>query len=75
MKILHTSDWHIGKVVNHFSMIEDQEYILNQFIELVDKEKPDVIIIAGDLYDRGVPPTTAVNVLNNILTKLIIGWA
>ena len=42
MKIIHTSDWHIGKIVNEFSMIDDQKYILQQLLELIDKEKPTI---------------------------------
>ena len=72
MKIIHTSDWHIGKIINDFSMINDQKYILNEFIKLLDKENPDVIIIAGDIYDRSIPPIEAVELLNEILFKIII---
>lgn len=72
MKIVHTSDWHIGKIVNEFSMIEDQKYILNKLIELIEREKPQVLIIAGDVYDRSIPPIEAVELLNETLNKLII---
>lgn len=72
MKIIHTSDWHIGKIVNEFSMIEDQKYILNRLIDLIEKEKPEVLIIAGDVYDRSVPPVEAVELLNETLSNLII---
>ena len=60
MKILHTADWHLGKLVQSVYMTADQRHILNQFIEHVDIEKPDAIIIAGDLYDRSIPPTEAI---------------
>jgi DNA repair protein SbcD/Mre11 len=72
MKIIHTSDWHIGKIVNEFSMIEDQKYILNKLISLIEEEKPQAIIIAGDIYDRSIPPVEAVELLNETLSKLII---
>lgn len=72
MKIIHTSDWHIGKIVNEFSMIEDQKYILNRLIDLIEKEKPEVLIIAGDVYDRSIPPVEAVELLNETLSNLII---
>ncbi|OOB76932.1 MAG: hypothetical protein BEN19_03305 [Epulopiscium sp. Nuni2H_MBin003] len=72
MKIFHTSDWHIGKIVNNYSMISDQTYILDKFIDLVEEEKPDAIIIAGDLYDRPIPHKLAVKLLNNTLTELVI---
>lgn len=72
MKIIHTSDWHIGKIVNEFSMIEDQKYILNRLIDVIEKEKPEVLIIAGDVYDRSIPPVEAVELLNKTLSNLII---
>lgn len=72
MKIIHTSDWHIGKIVNEFSMIEDQEYILRKIVKLVEDENPQVLIIAGDLYDRSIPPVEAVELLNDTLDDLII---
>ncbi len=72
MKIFHTADWHLGKLVQGVSMIEDQAYILSQFIQEIDKEKPDVVVIAGDLYDRSVPPTEAVSLLDNIFSEIAI---
>ncbi|MCT2535048.1 exonuclease SbcCD subunit D [Aquibacillus koreensis] len=71
MKILHTADWHLGKIVNSVHMTEDQSYILDQIISIAKEEKPDVIVIAGDLYDRSIPPKEAVELLNNVLTSLI----
>lgn len=72
MKIIHTSDWHIGKIVNEYSMIDDQKYILNKLIKLIDEENIDVLMIAGDVYDRSIPPVEAVELLNETLSKLII---
>ena len=57
MKIIHTADWHLGKLVHGVYMTEQQRSVLNQFIQLIAEEKPDAVIIAGDLYDRSVPPT------------------
>ncbi|QVK17702.1 exonuclease SbcCD subunit D [Mycoplasmatota bacterium] len=71
MKILHTGDWHIGKIINDFSMLNDQKYILDQFFDIISDEKPDVIIISGDIYDRSIPPKEAVELLDNTLTRLI----
>ena len=59
MKIFHLSDLHIGKKVYDFSMIPDQEYILNQILNLAEAEKPEAVILAGDIYDRTVPPAEA----------------
>ncbi|MGK0465069.1 exonuclease SbcCD subunit D [Clostridium sp.] len=71
MKIFHTGDWHIGKSVNGFYMTEDQEVIMKQLYEEIKKEKPDVVLIAGDLYDRSVPPVQAIELLNKVLGKIV----
>lgn len=70
MKFLHLSDLHLGKKVNEFSMLEDQKYILNQIIETIKIEKPDGVIIAGDVYDKTVPDIGAINLLDSFLTEL-----
>jgi DNA repair protein SbcD/Mre11 len=72
MKIFHTADWHLGKLVQGVYMTEDQRYILQQFLAAVDEEQPDVVIIAGDLYDRSLPPVDAVHLLDEVLEELII---
>lgn len=72
MKILHTADWHLGKIFKNFSLIEDQKQVLEQVIHLVASQKPDVVIIAGDLYDKATPPAQAIQLLNDTLAKLII---
>ena len=72
MKIFHTADWHLGKLVQGVYMTEDQQYILNQFIEAIDTEKPDAIIIAGDLYDRAIPPVNAVDLLDDTLAEIVL---
>ncbi len=72
MKIFHTADWHLGKLVQGIYMTEEQDYVLKQFIEEIDSEKPDVIIIAGDLYDRAVPPAEAVNLLDKVLAEIVL---
>ena len=71
MKIVHTADWHLGKIVQGIYMTEDQRYILQQFIAQMRAQQPDVIIIAGDLYDRALPPVEAVQLLNETLDTLI----
>lgn len=72
MKFFHTADWHLGKIVQGMRMTEDQKYILEQFIHYVKEEKPDAVIIAGDLYDRQVPPTEAVQLLNDVLEEIVL---
>lgn len=70
MKIFHTADWHLGKLVQGFYMTDDQREVMQQFIKAVEEERPDAIIIAGDLYDRAVPPVDAVNLYDELLTTL-----
>ncbi len=70
MKIVHTADWHLGKLVQGVYMTEDQRYALERFIEEMKEERPDVIIIAGDIYDRGIPPVEAVDLFDEVLTAL-----
>ncbi len=70
MKFIHLSDLHIGKRVNEFSMIQEQEYILEQIINITDEEKPHGVIIAGDVYDKGVPPVEAVMLFDGFLRSL-----
>src|SRR5690625_3896457 len=72
MKIFHTADWHLGKIVQGDNMTADQQYILDEFVRAVEEEKPDAIIIAGDLYDRSVPPANAVHLLDDVLKKLVL---
>jgi DNA repair protein SbcD/Mre11 len=70
LKFIHTADWHLGKLVHGIYMTEEQRYILEQFIELVKEEKPDAVVIAGDLYDRSVPPAEAVELLDEVLYRI-----
>ena len=70
MKFLHLSDLHIGKRVNEFSMLEDQEYILTKIINIIDDEKPDAVVIAGDVYDKSVPSAEAVQLFDDFLCRL-----
>ncbi len=72
MKFFHTADWHLGKLVQGVNMTEDQRYVLEQFIRAVEEEKPDAVVIAGDLYDRGIPSTDAVNLLDETLKTIVI---
>ena len=70
MKIIHLADLHIGKRVNEFSMIDDQKHILNQILEIIDNEKPDAVIIAGDVYDKQVPSIEAVELLDSFISDI-----
>ena len=70
MKFLHLADLHLGKRVNGFSMLEDQEHILRQILAILDDEQPDGVLIAGDVYDKSVPSVEAVELLDGFLTEL-----
>lgn len=70
MKLAHISDLHIGKRVNEFSLIEDQEYILDEILSIIDKNQVDGVIIAGDVYDKSTPSAEAVTVFDSFLVKL-----
>ena len=70
MKILHTSDLHIGKRVKEFSMLDEQRFILNQILTTAETEQPDAIILAGDIYDKSVPSAEAVSLFDDFLVSL-----
>lgn len=70
MKLIHLSDLHLGKRVNEYSMLEDQEYILKKILGVIDAEAPDAVLIAGDVYDKPVPPAEAVRLFDDFLVRL-----
>lgn len=70
MKFIHLSDLHIGKRVNEYSMLEDQEYIFAQILDIIDKSNADAVIIAGDVYDKSVPIVEAVELFDKFLCSL-----
>ena len=70
MKLIHLSDIHLGKRVNEFSMLEDQAHILKKILAVVDEEKPDGVLIVGDVYDKSVPSTEAVQLFDDFLVRL-----
>ena len=70
MKLIHLSDLHIGKRVNDFSMLEDQKYIFKVILGIIDDEKPQGVIIAGDIYDKSVPSAEAVQLFDDFIVKL-----
>ncbi len=73
MKFIHTADWHLGKLLKEHAMTEDQAWLLeHRFLPLVDEEKPDVILLAGDVYDRSFPPEEAVELFDR-MTEEIVG--
>ena len=70
MKILHTSDWHLGKRLEGFSRLEEQEAVLNEICEIAEKEQVNAVIVAGDLFDTYNPPTEAVELFFRYLKKM-----
>ena len=70
MRILHTSDWHIGRQFHNVSLLDDQRHVLDQMVDLVDSKQVDVVLIAGDIYDRSVPPARAVALLDEVLNRI-----
>ncbi len=70
MKFVHLSDLHLGKRVNEYSMLEDQKYILKKIINIIDEQNPQAVIIAGDVYDKSVPPAEAVQLFDDFLCRL-----
>ena len=67
MRILHTSDWHIGRQFHNVSLLEDQRHVLNQVIDIIRDRQVDVLLIAGDIYDRSVPAADAVTLLDEVI--------
>ncbi len=70
MRLMHLADLHLGKRVNEFSMLEDQKYVLEQVVGLLDEERADGLLIAGDIYDRQIPPIEAVRLFDDFLNKV-----
>lgn len=70
MKLLHTADWHLGKTLNGVNLIDDQEHIIKEIFSVIRDEKPDAILIAGDVYDRADPSTDAIDLFDEIIFKL-----
>ena len=71
MKLLHTSDWHIGRSLFEFSLLEDQQEIFRQIASIIEREQVDAVLISGDLYDRSMPSAQAVSLLDEMFTTLI----
>ena len=72
MRFLHTADWHLGKLLHGEHLTAEQQGLLDQLCTIVEKESPDVILMAGDVYDRSVPPSDAVELLDDALSRLVL---
>ena len=72
MKFIHLGDLHLGKSLCDYDLIEDQRFILNQILEIIEKESVDGVLIAGDVYDKSIPSEAATNLLDYFLVNLAI---
>ena len=70
MKLIHISDLHIGKRMYGYDLEDDQRYILKEIIDLISDEKPDAVLIAGDIYDRADPSAGSVRICDDFLSML-----
>jgi exonuclease SbcD len=70
MRILHTSDWHLGKRLENFTRLEEQQSVLSEICEIADSEKVDAVIVAGDLFDTFNPPVEAIDLFYKTLKRL-----
>ena len=70
MKLMHLSDLHLGKRLNEFSLLEDQDFILSQILNIAREQQPDALLIAGDVYDKAVPSAEAVRLFDDFLYQL-----
>jgi len=73
LRFLHTADWHLGRLFHARSLVEDQAHVLDQFVALVRELRPDAVLLAGDVYDRAVPPPEAVALLDDVLARIVVG--
>jgi len=73
MKFLHTADWHLGRIFYGVHLTEDQAFVLDQMLAVIKDTKPDAVIVSGDIYDRSVPPPEAVNLLDDVVSEIVLG--
>jgi DNA repair protein SbcD/Mre11 len=72
-RFIHTADWHLGRLFHTVSLIEDQAHVLSQLLDLIRETRPDAVIVAGDVYDRAVPPADAVRLLDETVASIVAG--
>ncbi|HGY9616177.1 exonuclease SbcCD subunit D [Vibrio harveyi] len=70
MKFIHTSDWHLGRQFHNVSLLDDQQAVLDQLIHYIENNPVDAVVVAGDIYDRSVPPTIAIELLNKVVKRI-----
>ncbi|MGB9606475.1 MAG: metallophosphoesterase family protein, partial [Bryobacteraceae bacterium] len=72
MRLLLSSDWHLGRSLFHERLLRDQHFVLSQILAIAREEKPQALIVAGDIYDRAVPTPDAVELLDDILSHSVL---
>src|SRR4051794_39187049 len=72
MRLLHTADWHLGRSLHGASLLEDQAHLLRELVRLAADARPDAVLIAGDVYDRAVPPAGGVELRDGVLCRLVL---
>ena len=72
MRIFHMADLHIGKKLNQISLLPDQQHLLQQVVALIQQRRPDVLLLAGDIYDRRSPAVEAVQLLDSFLSEVVL---
>jgi DNA repair protein SbcD/Mre11 len=70
MRILHTADWHLGRTLGGMDLLDAQEYTLESLVRIARQARPDAILIAGDIYDRAIPPERAIALFDDLLIRL-----
>ncbi len=73
MRLLHTADWHLGRIFHGVHLTEDQAHVLDELVRLVADARPDAVLVAGDVFDRAVPPQEAVALLDEVLSRIVLG--
>jgi exonuclease SbcD len=73
MRFLHTADWHLGRLFHQVHLTGDQDHVLHQLVEVARDASVDAVVVAGDVYDRAVPPPEAVRLLDDVLAELLLG--
>ncbi len=70
MRFIHTADWHIGRLFHNLSLLDDQSHVLEQLLEILADARADALVVAGDVYDRAVPPADAVRLLDEVIARI-----
>ncbi|MFH1090341.1 MAG: exonuclease SbcCD subunit D [Pseudomonadota bacterium] len=73
MRLVHTSDWHLGRLFHGVHLTPDQAFVLDQLLDFVRDSRPEAVLVAGDVFDRAVPPPEAVELLDDVLSRLVLG--